>query len=163
MTQTPITGGCQCGAVRYQISAALEKAHICHCRMCQKAAGNYFMPFATTDRKALTYTRGSPTWFHSCDPVRRGFCNRCGTPLMLDDTREDPIYVVLGSLDDPATCPPEYQSGTEGRYDWITQLDALPGHTTEGDGETPPQWVKEICESNHQHPDHDTENWEPKS
>ena len=100
---TPITGGCQCGAVRYSVSVQLEKAHICHCRMCQKAAGNYFMPFATASRDAFEFSRGEPTWFHSCDPVKRGFCNRCGTPLVLDDTREEPIYIVLGSLDDPAS------------------------------------------------------------
>jgi hypothetical protein len=38
------TGGCQCGAVRYRIEGELEYPHLCHCRMCQKAAGNYFMP-----------------------------------------------------------------------------------------------------------------------
>ena len=36
-----VTGGCQCGAVRYAASGTLDNAHICHCRMCQKAVGNY--------------------------------------------------------------------------------------------------------------------------
>ena len=160
---TPITGGCQCGAVRYSVSVQLEKAHICHCRMCQKAAGNYFMPFATASRDAFEFSRGEPTWFHSCDPVKRGFCNRCGTPLVLDDTREEPIYIVLGSLDDPASVPPQYQSGIEGRYNWFDAINDLPGNTTEGDDDSPPQWVTEIRESNHQHPDHETDAWEIKS
>lgn len=158
----PITGGCQCGAVRYRISAPLEKAHICHCRMCQKAAGNYFMPFATTPREKFEFTRGEASWFHSCDPVKRGFCNKCGTPLVLNDTREKPIYVVLGSLDDPSIVPPEYQSGTEARYEWMDELHQLPGSTTEGDADTAPDWVQEISKSNHQHPDRDTKSWEPK-
>lgn len=162
MSEIVFTGGCQCGAVRYRVTAALGRPHICHCRMCQKAAGNYFMPFATADREAFEYTRGEPTWFHSCDPVRRGFCKLCGTPLVLDDTREEPVYVVLGSLDNPGAIRPEFQSGTEAKVDWFDQLESLPGRTTEGDSDTPPQWVTEISESNHQHPDHDTEDWQVK-
>jgi len=162
VSMKPITGGCQCGAVRYNIYGQLAKPHICHCRMCQKAAGNYFMPFATAERAALKYSRGEPSWFNSCDPVRRGFCNVCGTPLILDDSREKPIYIVLGSLDDPSAVQPEYQSGTEAKYDWFDQLDSLPGHTTEGDADVPPRWVAEISESNHQHPDHDTDSWEDR-
>ena len=159
MSDQPVTGGCQCGAVRYRIHRPLAKPHICHCRMCQKAAGNYFMPFASVGREFVEFSRGELSWFSSCDPVRRGFCNTCGTPLVLDDTREKPIYIVLGSLDDPAAIQPEYQSGTESKYSWFDQLGVLPGHTTEGDSDTPPRWVTEIRDSNHQHPDYDTDIW----
>jgi hypothetical protein len=45
-----ITGGCQCGALRYRAEDANStNPHLCHCRMCQKAAGNYFMPLAGAD------------------------------------------------------------------------------------------------------------------
>ncbi|MEM7291261.1 MAG: GFA family protein, partial [Pseudomonadota bacterium] len=90
MNDPVLTGGCQCGAIRYSVNGPLANPHICHCRMCQKAAGNYFIPFATAEREALEYTRGEPAWFNSCDPVKRGFCKRCGTPLLLDDSREKP-------------------------------------------------------------------------
>ena len=40
--ETEASGGCQCGAVRYHVTAVLDTSHICHCRMCQKAAGNFF-------------------------------------------------------------------------------------------------------------------------
>ena len=73
------SGGCQCGAVRYHVRGALEGAHLCHCRMCQKAAGNYFMPLASTAETEFAITRGEPAWFHSSDPVKRGFCQHCGT------------------------------------------------------------------------------------
>ena len=161
MTPRTITGGCQCGAVRYRIKGSLANPHICHCRMCQKAAGNYFMPFATAGRDKFEFTRGEPAWFNSCDPVRRGFCRDCGTPLVLDDSREKPVYIVLGSLDDPSAIKPEYQSGTESKLDWFAGLDGLSGHTTEGDTDVPPDWVTQISASNHQHPDHDTDEWSP--
>jgi hypothetical protein len=54
-----ITGGCQCGAVRYRITAPFENAHICHCRMCQKAFGNYFAPSSARRRRVSSGRRAS--------------------------------------------------------------------------------------------------------
>ncbi|HXW19776.1 MAG TPA: GFA family protein, partial [Roseiarcus sp.] len=44
--QSELRGGCQCGAVRYRLTASPTGASICHCRMCQKAGGAPFMAFA---------------------------------------------------------------------------------------------------------------------
>lgn len=83
METTRQTGGCQCGAVRYLARGELGYPHICHCRMCQKAAGNYFLPLAAAKRDHFELTRGEPKWFHSSDLVRRGFAaiaaRRCST------------------------------------------------------------------------------------
>ena len=154
-----ITGGCQCGAVRYRIAGELAEPHICHCRMCQKAAGNYFMPFAKTDRSAFELTRGEPGWFHSSDPVRRGFCSKCGTPLFLETVGSDIVYVTLGSLDDPAALPPSRQCGTEAKMPWFGSLHGLPGEETEDSQEMDGVPLAAIAASNHQHPDHDTDVW----
>ena len=54
----PITGGCQCGAVRYRITAPLENPHICHCRMCQKAFGNYFAALVGMKKTGLGVDEG---------------------------------------------------------------------------------------------------------
>ena len=67
------TGGCQCGAVRYRVEGTLSDPHLCHCRMCQKAAGNYFLPLANAPRARFSITRGTPGWFQSSEIVRRGF------------------------------------------------------------------------------------------
>ncbi|MBX5009866.1 GFA family protein [Rhizobium lentis] len=70
MTETAAqTGGCQCGAVRYRAEGELGYPHICHCRMCQKAAGNYFLPLAAAKRQDFELTRGEPKWFRSSDLV----------------------------------------------------------------------------------------------
>ena len=45
-----ITGGCQCGAVRYALKSEPTDSSICHCRMCQKAFGNYFAPLTGVPR-----------------------------------------------------------------------------------------------------------------
>jgi hypothetical protein len=44
MTMAGYSGGCQCGAVRYRAAGAIGYPHLCHCRMCQKASGNYALP-----------------------------------------------------------------------------------------------------------------------
>jgi hypothetical protein len=123
--------------------------------MCQKAAGNYFMPLAAATRSDFTLTRGAPTWFHSSDLVRRGFCGTCGTPLFYDIPGSDFINLTLGSLDDPQAVKPVAQSNNGHKMAWFHELDGLPVET---DDETPDR-EDAIAASNHQHPDHDTAEW----
>ena len=79
-----MTGGCQCGAVRFRVDGELGEASICHCRMCQKAMGGLFGPFVGAPFEALVWTRGEPKRFQSSNQVRRGFCSDCGTPLTFE-------------------------------------------------------------------------------
>ena len=152
-----VTGGCQCGAVRYRATSVLDSAHICHCRMCQKAVGNVFAALIGIPREAFEWTRGTPSLFQSSDPVNRGFCANCGTPLLYDYTASKHLNVTIGSLDDPSAFPPQVQFGTEARMPWFGEMCALPDEgTTE---ETMADHVPAIKASNHQHPDHDTDQW----
>ncbi|ANM16388.1 GFA family glutathione-dependent formaldehyde-activating protein [Rhizobium sp. N541] len=153
--QTHTSGGCQCGAVRYRAEGELGYPHLCHCRMCQKAAGNYFMPLGGVMHSNFTLTRGAPKWFQSSDLVRRGFCGDCGTPLFYDIPGTDFINITLGSLDDPDVVKPVMQSNTGRRMSWFH---ALPGLPVEPEPETPDR-EDAIAASNHQHPDHDTKSW----
>ncbi|MBB5984125.1 GFA family protein [Sphingobium lignivorans] len=151
------TGGCQCGAVRYRAGQLLDNSHICHCRMCQKAVGNVFAALVGAPNDSLTWTRGTPAVFASSDLAERGFCARCGTPLFYRGKTSGRTALTLGSLDDPALAPPRTQVGMEGRLPFIDHLATLPDH-----GATEDDMVEEapiIRASNHQHPDHDTEQW----
>lgn len=58
----PVTGGCLCGAIRYQADAAPEWVAYCHCRMCQKALGSIFGVFAAFPLDAFRYTQGEPRY-----------------------------------------------------------------------------------------------------
>ena len=122
-----ITGGCQCGAVRYALMSEPTHASICHCRMCQKAFGNYFAPLTGVPRKDLVWTKGKPGIFRSSEAVERGFCRDCGTPLTyaFDDTGK--ISVTINSLDDPEAMPPTKQYGAESKVSWFDGVTALPG------------------------------------
>ena len=152
-----LSGGCQCGAVRYRVEGGLEYPHLCHCRMCQKAAGNYFMPLGFAPGKRLAITRGEPAWFRSSDPVRRGFCANCGTPLFFDTLQSDGMAVTLGSLDDPDAVPPVSNDGIETAVQFFADLGHIPGKAV--DRNDLPGGIEEVRSTNHQHPDHDTEVW----
>jgi hypothetical protein len=152
-----ITGGCQCGAVRYALSEAPSDPTICHCRMCQKAFGSFFAPLTGVPIAAFAVTRGTLSVFKSSDEAERGFCRDCGTPLTFRYIDRPRISVSIGSLDEPAKIPPQKQDGVESRLSWFATLAALPGdQTTEEDA---PELAGRIVASDHQHPDHDTEAW----
>jgi len=151
------TGGCQCGRVRYALLSKPTGASICHCRMCQKAFGNYFAPLAGVPRADLVWTRGERGSFRSSQAVERGFCRDCGTPLSYSVLEKDRISVSLGSLDDPSLVEPQEQFGAESRLALFVGLHLLPDAALEDD--TPPELLARM--GSRQHPDHDTESWPP--
>jgi len=156
-----VSGGCQCGAVRFHATEMLDNSHICHCRMCQKAAGNIFAALVAAPRDAITWTRGEPSRFRSSEHVDRGFCANCGTPLFYDDRQGDRVNFMIGALDHPEQFPPHANTGNESRVPWF---DTLPSIEHGGITEDPERedWWSAIQATSHQHPDHDTEVWPEK-
>ncbi len=151
--ETPpvLTGGCQCGAIRFRIEGGLGRASICHCRMCQKATGNFFAPLVTA--KNLVWTRGEPARFRSSNKVQRGFCPKCGTPLTFEPDGKRHIEVFIGALDDAEAAPPVIQVGEESALSYVHGLPSLPTRSAEEKAKVSPHYAGIIC---HQHPDHDT-------
>ena len=149
---TRLTGGCQCGAVRYVLTARPTGSSICHCRMCQKAGGAPFMAFTGGVRQErFVFTRGAPAIYRSSEIAERGFCAVCGTPLTYRLIGRDRISVTIGSLDSPADVAPTAQLGVESALPWFAGLAALPASRTE-------DWLKTIGATeagSRQHPDHD--------
>jgi hypothetical protein len=160
MTYTgPLTGGCQCGAVRYAIRQTNGRPGICHCRMCQKASGNYFSATAGAAHfDDVTVTRGAFSCFVSSGTGERLFCSQCGTPLAFRSTTEPLIWVTVGSLDDPTLAQPVHQIGVESRLPWLDQALQAPQRRT---GANNPRFAAhaEGRADNFQHPDHDTPEW----
>ena len=155
------SGGCQCGAVRYRFTEMPQGAHVCHCRMCQKAFGAFYAPLVGGRKEAFEVTRGSIATFRSSDLVERGFCRDCGTPLTFDYLAGKNVSVSIGSLDRPDAFPPIDQHGVEGRHAFANGIGDLPDRpTTE---EQAPAIAAAIAASNHQHPDHDTAEWPPRN
>jgi len=155
-----VMGGCQCGAVRYSVAELHDNAHLCHCRMCQKAVGNLFAALIGASKSKVSWTRGEPSVFRSSEHVERGFCEKCGTPLFYNYLSSERINVTIGSLDHPERVKPKGHDGIEGRMPWFSELATLQdyGETEAGDSA---EWAAAIKRTSRQHPDHDTEEWPP--
>lgn len=150
MIEDPVlSGGCQCGAVRYALGGQPTTVEVCHCRMCQKALGNVFAPFASIRVTQFAWTRGQPAVFRSSSIAERGFCGACGTPLFFHWLDSDHISVTIGSLDQPASVAPRLQYGIESRLPWLRRLAEFPGTRTEDD-QAPDRHDVFQC---YQHPD----------
>lgn len=148
------TGGCQCGAVRFRVEGALTNVSICHCRMCQKAFGNFYAPLASAPLDGLIWTRGEPKRFQSSNAAKRGFCADCGTPLTYE--AEDGVALAIGAFDQPEEVAPTIQWGVEAKLPYVDALPALPGEATEADMASAPYLEGLVS---YQHPDHDTDRW----
>jgi hypothetical protein len=150
------SGGCQCGAVRFKIVGTLGKASICHCRMCQKAFGNWGAAFVNVNFAALRWTRGEPSEFRSSSISSRGFCHQCGTPLSFMTDGENTIDIAIGAFDRPELIGPLVeQIGVESRLPWFFGMEKLPERTT-SEGRAPGEMDKL---KSLQHPDWDTPGW----
>ena len=160
MTTLPLTGGCQCGAVRFACDAEPQNVHVCHCRMCQKAVGGPFAVICPVLKTAFRVTRGEIAWFRSSELARRGFCRDCGTPMIFDYPEFPDIGVLSGCFDQPDRVPPVIQYGNESRVGWYAHLSELPGERPTY-SEDPMGYLPRIRASNRQHPDHDTQTWPP--
>lgn len=155
MSDLGVTGGCQCGAIRYRVEARPQQVSICHCRMCQKATGSIVWPFFTVRRDALVWSRGRPALYRSSAAAQRGYCAACGTPLTFEPDGEATVDIGIGTLDRPSAMKPTEQYWVDARMPWFADLASLP---VAGLGEKLP--AEEVARRKpFQHPDHDTEAW----
>ncbi len=151
------SGGCQCGAVRFHVEGALGDASVCHCRMCQKAAGNFYLPLVSVGKAKLEWTRGKPKKFQSSNQVWRGFCGECGTPLTFE--APDGVALAIAAFDQPEEIAPVIQWGTEAKLPYVDKISDLPGRDTIADLPSA-HYLSDLV--SYQHPDHDTgADWRP--
>lgn len=100
-----LTGGCYCGAIRYESIGPVRLRAQCHCRACQHIAGggpNYFM---LVRPEGFRFLSGQPQEFTRPDlpaAVTRAFCGTCGTHLTTRRPGLEEIVLKVGTLDDPA-------------------------------------------------------------
>lgn len=155
------SGGCQCGRIRFRAASLRDNPHVCHCRMCQKATGNFFAALVGVPYTDFSWTRGTPAEFHSSEKARRGFCRDCGTPLYYRHEDNQHISISIGAFDAPASIPLNFQLGMEGRLPQLDQLATLEHYGSTEDAMA--DEAERIRDSNRQHPDHDTADWTPKA
>ena len=101
-----ITGGCLCGAVRFEIDGKISPTWLCHCSKCRKVTGSAFHASAVCRKTrfrwlggedAISEYRDSPGYI-----VR--FCRTCGSPVPSEVPDADSVFLHVGTLDgDPGT------------------------------------------------------------
>ncbi len=121
-----LTGGCQCGAIRYAVTGPILGSDICHCRMCQRAVGGPFLACFAVVAADFTVTRGTPKIFRSSNLAERGFCGDCGSPLFFRFVGGARISPTLASLDDADAVAPTHQVCTDARVAWLETVATLP-------------------------------------
>jgi len=118
----PFSGGCACGAIRYECSAHPVFSWNCHCRDCQRASGSAFCPVLYVSKATLTITGKSKYYdvrAESGNQVSRGFCPECGSPVFIQaELVPDLQGLWAASLDDPSQFQALVQVWTRSAQPW---------------------------------------------
>jgi hypothetical protein len=129
MSTDTLTGGCLCGAVRYQTGPQILPATICHCRSCRLAAGANAVGLYTVEKNSIIFTRGRPVEYRSSPKVLRGFCGSCGTALTYWEADFPTEFsLTIASLDDPGLAVPADHTWMAHAVAWDRPMDHLPQH-----------------------------------
>jgi hypothetical protein len=123
-----ITGGCHCGAIRYQAEGSALTHALCHCGDCRRSAGAPVVGWTMYRQDAVTVTRGAPKVYASSQHGRRHFCADCGTGLFYTNAQNLPgiIDIQSATYDDPAAVAPGAHIQVAERIPWMEHAHELP-------------------------------------
>ena len=123
-----LTGGCQCGAIRYTADGEPTHHTLCHCTDCRLSAGAYVIGWALFRQDAVTIV-GEPVDYASSEGAVRRFCGTCGTGLFYINEGMFPGQVDIQSatLDDPDALPPQARIQMADAPGWLEQVAHLRG------------------------------------
>lgn len=138
-----MTGGCQCGRIRYRVQVDNDDAYFCHCRMCQRATGGVAAAFKNIAKADVAWER-EPDRYASSPIAQRGFCSACGTPLTFEYPDSDKMDLTLGSFDDPGRFQPRYHFGAESIHAQWLDTSGLPQYRSDENQELLDRWMKTV-------------------
>lgn len=120
-----ISGGCNCGAVRYRIEAVPLAVAACHCRQCRRQSGAAYSVNLVLRASSMIVTGVLATWqdtdTESGEPLAREYCARCGSPIRSVPSASPPGLIALkaGTLDDPSPFAPTMHLWTSSKLPWV--------------------------------------------
>jgi hypothetical protein len=132
MSEEIHSGGCLCGAVRYEIRARFLQTTLCHCEDCRKASGAPFVAWSFFPSGSLVWTKGTPRTLNHADR-ERSFCGDCGSPLTFFDPSIPSLFEANTlTLDDPGCYPPVDQCWVCDELPWSANCLDLPRYHLAG-------------------------------
>ena len=122
-----VTGGCHCGAIRYQAEGEVLTHALCHCTDCRRH-GAPMVGWTMYALDAVKVTRGDPKVYASSEHGRRHFCPNCGTGLFYTNANVMPgiIDIQSATYDDPDAIPPMAHIQVAERIRWMERAHELP-------------------------------------
>lgn len=141
MSET-MTGGCQCGRIRYRVTVDDGEAYLCHCSYCRRATGNVAAAFKNVRQADVEWLNGSPDWYRSSPIAHRPFCSACGTPLGFAYLEgSETMDLTIGSFDDPGYFRPTSNFAVDTRLDAWADTTHLPGMRAEEYQPLTDRWI----------------------
>lgn len=127
-----VTGGCLCGAVRYEVHGLLRPVVYCHCEQCRKSSGHFVAASACDPEELLLIEDDGLRWFDSSQHAQRGFCSTCGGNLFWRPANGGHVSIMAGTIDPPTgiNAIAHIFVGSASDYHQIT--DALPQYAEGG-------------------------------
>jgi hypothetical protein len=126
-TTRVLTGGCECGVVRYRVADAFLYAANCHCSRCRAATGSAFKAFAGIERDKLELTDGVDSLFvFGEEDLNHTRCGACGSFLFSVVRDGAYVHVALGSLVDVPSIRPRKHIFVGSKAPWFEITDDLP-------------------------------------
>lgn len=126
----PYTGGCACGAVRYEIAAEPGMMFVCQCRQCQRDSGTGHGSHLTFARDAAKFSGDVGQWLMVGDggtEKLRAFCPTCGAPVYVTFPGMPALFgISAASLDEPERFRPTFVCWTASGHSWDHVDPALP-------------------------------------
>ncbi|RST80202.1 GFA family protein [Aquibium carbonis] len=120
------TGGCRCGAVRFETAVAPHHVSYCHCADCRRASGAPVSAFVGFPADGVRFAAEEPRLFEN-GPVSRSFCATCGSPIAYVDARlENQIWFMLGAMDHPQDYKPTLHAYVREQLPYVHMSDDLP-------------------------------------
>ena len=141
MNQATITGGCLCGAVRYEVRGRFLRAGHCHCSRCRRHSGAAFGTQGRVRRRDFTLLSGRDhvRCYRPAGGMAKAFCDVCGSSLFGGEWPDGAeVSIRLGSVDGDPGIRPQHHTHVGSRAPWIEILDDLPQY----EGALPPSLPK---------------------
>lgn len=137
------TGGCMCGAVRFEITGAPSRVLHCHCQSCRHHTGAPMATLAVLQAGQVSFSGDDRKLYASAPGVERSFCANCGTSLTWETVLGDEgaiCAVHISTFDTPEALTPTGHSFYSERISWFDIADQLPRHEGFVIGSTPMQF-----------------------